>query len=207
MSLAPPPAPRKPLHMRRISCEGFQREDGLIDLEGLLIDTKPVPLNLVNRDVPPGEPIHQMRVRLTIDRELNILDACVYSEHTPYPDCAEVEAFYRQLVGLRIGPGFTREVKRMFRGTQGCSHMTELLAPLASTAFQVIWSNNDFDTVDEEGSAQRTSPLGDAMPCAWKATSSAPTFPSFARTPRHDEHGQCPVRGAGGCCHCHPQRS
>ncbi len=160
MSLAPPPAPRKPLHLRRISCEGFQREDGLIDLEGLLIDTKPVPLNLVNRDVPPGEPIHQMRVRLTIDRELNILDACVYSEHTPYPDCAEVEAFYRQLVGLRIGPGFTREVKRMFRGTQGCSHMTELLAPLASTAFQVIWSNNDFDTVDEEGSAQRTSPLG-----------------------------------------------
>ena len=44
MSVAPPPVPRKPLHLRRISCEGFQRDDGLIDLEGLLIDTKPVPL-------------------------------------------------------------------------------------------------------------------------------------------------------------------
>lgn len=160
MSVAPPPVPRKPLHLRRISCEGFQRDDGLIDLEGLLIDTKPVPLPLVTRTVPPGEAIHQMRVRLTIDRELNILDAQVFSEHTPYPDCTEVEANYRQLVGMRIGPGFTRDAKRLFRGTQGCSHMTELLAPLASTAFQVIWANNDFDSVDAQGSTQRTSPLG-----------------------------------------------
>ena len=160
MTLAPPPAPRTPLHLRRISCEGFLRDDGLYDLEGLLIDTKPVPLPLVTREVPAGESIHQMRVRLTIDREMTIVDARVYSEHTPYPDCVEVEANYRQLVGLRIGPGFTREVKRLFRGTAGCSHMTELLPPLASTAFQVMWANNDFDSVDAEGSTQRTSPLG-----------------------------------------------
>lgn len=160
MSLAPPPVPRKPLHLRRISCEGFQREDGLIDLEGLLIDTKPVPLKLVNREVLPSEPIHQMRARLTIDLDLHILDAHVYSEHAPYPDCAQMEANYRQLVGMRIGPGFTREVKRMFHGIQGCSHMTELMVPLASTAFQVIWANKDFTMVDAQGSAQRTSPLG-----------------------------------------------
>lgn len=160
MSSAPPPAPRKPVHLRRISCEGFLRDDGLIDLEGLLIDNKPVPLPLVTRTVAAGDPIHQMRVRLTIDRELNIIDAQVFSEHTPYPDCTEVEASYRQLVGMRIGPGFTKDAKRLFRGTQGCSHMTELLAPLASTAFQVIWSNNDFHSVDAQGSTQRTSPLG-----------------------------------------------
>jgi len=160
MSMAPPPAARQPLHLRRISCEGFQREDGLIEIEGLLIDTKPVPLELVNKALAAGDPIHQMRVRLTIDRERRIVDANAWSEHTPYPDCMEVEAGYRKLIGLRIEPGFTREVKRLFRGTLGCSHMTELLPPMASTAFQVMWADGDFDTVDEKGSRQRTSPLG-----------------------------------------------
>jgi hypothetical protein len=160
MSMAPPPAARQPLHLRRISCEGFLRDDGLIDIEGLLIDTKPAPLQLVNKALAAGDPIHQMRVRLTIDRERRIVDANAWSEHTPYPDCMEVEAGYRKLIGMRIEPGFTREVKRLFRGTMGCSHMTELLPPMASTAFQVMWADGDFDTVDAQGSQQRTSPLG-----------------------------------------------
>lgn len=160
MSVAPEPGPRRRLHLRRITCEGFEREDGLIDIEGVLVDTKPQPLQLLAKEVPAGEPIHQMRLRLTIDRERRIVDAQAFSEHTPYADCMAVESAYRQLVGVTIEPGFTREVKRLFRGTRGCSHMTELLPAMASTAFQVLWANSDFDGVDEEGSARRTSPLG-----------------------------------------------
>ncbi len=160
MSVAPPSAARRPLHLRRISCQGFLRDDGLVDIEGLLIDTKPVPLQLVNKVVPPEQPIHQMRVCLTIDRERRIVDARAYSEHTPYPDCMEVEAAYRKLVGMRIEPGFTMAVKRLFRGTQGCSHMTELLPSMASTAFQVMWADSDFTTVDPQEGPRRTSPLG-----------------------------------------------
>ncbi|MGE0097208.1 MAG: DUF2889 domain-containing protein [Hydrogenophaga sp.] len=160
MSIAPPPAARRRLHLRRISCEGFLREDGLFEIEGLLIDTKPTRLRLVNKEVPPEEPIHQMRVRVTMDGERRIVDASAYSEHNPYPDCMEVEAGYRRLVGMRIEPGFTREVKRMFRGTQGCSHMTELLPLMASVAFQMLWADSDFTTVDPQGSAERSSPLG-----------------------------------------------
>lgn len=151
---------RRPLHLRRIQCEGFERADGLIDLEGTLVDTKPMPLRLVSRVVPEGEPIHQMRLRLTIDRERRIVDAQAWSEHTPYPDCKEVEPAYRRLIGIRIEPGFTRQIKRMFRGTAGCTHMTELLPAMASTAFQVIWADGDFGGPDESGSARRTSPLG-----------------------------------------------
>lgn len=160
MSRMEPVPGRRPLHLRRIHCEGFERDDGLIDLEGTLIDTKPIPLALVSRVVPAGEPIHQMRVRLTIDRERRIVDARAFSEETPYPDCREVEAAYRQLVGLCIEPGFTQQVKRLFRGTAGCTHMTELLPALASTAFQVLWANGNFEGADEPGSGRRTSPLG-----------------------------------------------
>ena len=160
MSIAPPPAPRRPLHLRRISCEGFQRDDGLLDIEGLLIDTKPTPLQLVNRKVDAEQPIHQMRICLTIDRERRILEARAYSEHTPYPDCMEVEAGYRKLVGIRIEPGFTLAVKRLFRGTLGCSHMTELLPAMASTAYQVVWADSDFGSAAPQGGARRSSPLG-----------------------------------------------
>jgi hypothetical protein len=160
VSVAPPAAPRRPIHLRRITCEGFLRDDGLIDIEGLLVDTKPEPLQLVNRDVPPGEPIHQMRVRLTIDQDRRIVDARAFSEHTPYPTCSEVEAGYRKLVGLRVEPGFTRQVKRLFRGVEGCTHMTELLPPMASTLFQVIWADGAFAREGAGAAAQRTSPLG-----------------------------------------------
>ena len=124
MSHAPPPSARTPLHSRRIHCEGFRREDGLLELEATLLDTKPMPLQLVSRVVPATEPIHQMRVRLIVNAQREIVDATAFSEHTPYPTCAAVESAYRQLIGVCIQPGFTLQVKRLFRGTAGCTHMT-----------------------------------------------------------------------------------
>lgn len=155
-----PLSPRTPVHMRRITCEGFSREDGLFEIEGLLIDTKPVPLQLVTGPVPAGTPIHQMRVVMVIDRERTILQVRASTEHSPYPVCGEIAPAYAQLVGLRIEPGFTREVKRLFRGVRGCSHMTELLPPMASTAFQMLWADGSFEGADPPGSERRTSPLG-----------------------------------------------
>lgn len=160
MSVAPPAGPRRSIHLRRISCEGFIRDDGLIEIEGLLIDTKPDAVQLVSKQVPAGQPIHQMRVRLAIDHERRIVDAHAFSEHNPYPDCVGVEAVYRRLIGLRIEPGFTTEVKRLLRGTQGCTHLTELVPVMATTAFQILWAESDFEGVDAEGSGRRTSPLG-----------------------------------------------
>ena len=36
----PPAAPRKAVHTRSIDCRGYEREDGLWDIEGRLVDTK-----------------------------------------------------------------------------------------------------------------------------------------------------------------------
>lgn len=164
MSAAPEPipgfSPRKSVHTRRVNCEGFEREDGLLEIEGLLVDTKPMPLQMPTRMLPADEPVHQMRVTLVLDLHRTILDVRVVTEHSPYPVCGEIVSSYRQLVGLRIEPGFTQQVKRMFRGVQGCSHITEMLPVIASTAFQMLWADGDFDGVDPSGSAVRTSPLG-----------------------------------------------
>lgn len=134
---------RKKLHLRRISCEGFEREDGLIDVEGTLIDEKPFPTQMKERSLQANEPIHWMRVCLTIDRQLLIHAVQAQMQHSPYRLCAQVVPRYQELVGLRIGPGFTRQAKQLFRGIAGCSHMTELLPSIATTAFQILWSEAD----------------------------------------------------------------
>lgn len=161
MSIAPPPAARRRTHLRQISCEAFERDDGLIELEGLLVDTKPTPVRLVTgKAVPPGQPIHQMRVRLGVDRDGVIREAGAYSEASPYPECAGIEAAYRQLVGMRIGPGFPQAVKRLFRGVGGCTHVTELIPPLATILFQVLWADSDFAAATGDGPAGRPTPVG-----------------------------------------------
>ena len=157
MSLVPPAAPRRLLHLRRITCEAFEREDGLLDVEGLLIDTKPTPLQLVTgRRIDPDSAIHRMRVRLTVNRDRWIVAASAHSEAHPHLECEEAEAAYHKLVGLRIEPGFTRQVKQLFRGEAGCTHISELIPPMATTLFQVLWADGDFASPD----AAASSPVG-----------------------------------------------
>lgn len=149
---------RRPVHLRRIACEGFLRDDGLVDIEGTLIDTKPAPFDLPDKTVPIGEPVHRMTLCLTIDRELMIVAASARTLDAPYEVCGDIVDSYRKLVGLRIEPGFVQRVKRMFRGTLGCTHLSELLPTMATTALQVMWSMH-FDGPDPSWK-RGGSPLG-----------------------------------------------
>ena len=54
------------MHLRRVVCTGYERDDGLWDIEGRLIDTKPFPLELPEHTAAADEPIHEMTVCLTI---------------------------------------------------------------------------------------------------------------------------------------------
>jgi hypothetical protein len=160
MAPAPPqPVSRRPIHLRRITCEGYERGDGLYDIVGTLIDTKPFALALQEKTVNADEAIHHMTVCLTVDRDRLIRDVVARTVHGPHAVCGAITQSYRQLVGERIQPGFTKTVKRLFRGEQGCTHMTELLPPMATTAFQMLWSGAD-DVTDADQPAHRNSPLG-----------------------------------------------
>jgi len=135
------PVPRTLLHRRRVHCDGYARADGLFDIEARLLDTRthvfPV---LVGEDLPANEPVHQMGLRVTVDRELLIRSAEPLMVSGPVPECPNIADAYMQLVGLKIGKGFSRAVKTMFAGRSGCSHMTEMLVPLATVAMQTVWA-------------------------------------------------------------------
>lgn len=159
MTAAPPLISRRPVHLRRITCEGYERDDGLYDIVGTLIDTKPFPIELTEKPLAADEAIHHMTVCLTIDRDRLIHDVVAHTLQGPHAVCGAITESYRRLIGQRIQPGFTVVVKRLFRGEQGCTHMTELLPPMATTAFQMLWSGAD-DVTDADQPAHRNSPLG-----------------------------------------------
>lgn len=156
-------ATRQHLHSRRITCDAYLREDGTVDLEGRLTDTKSQPFRVGDRGVlPPEEPIHEMCVRLRVGMDFRIVDAQARTIRSPYTQCGDITPEYSKLVGVTIGPGFNRLVKRMFRERSGCTHLTELLPTLATTAFQVIWSDfRNFEKFDPaKPSEHRSTPLG-----------------------------------------------
>ena len=69
------PAKRELIHTRTVECNGYRRKDGLWDIEGRLVDIKTYTFHNNERgEVPPGEPVHEMWIRLTVDDDLKIHD-------------------------------------------------------------------------------------------------------------------------------------
>ena len=135
----PPAAPREHLHTRRIETRGYRREDGLWDIEGTLVDTKTYAFwSHAHGDMLAGQPVHDMTIRLTVDDELVIHDAVGCMDHTPYPICGNAAFNVEDLKGLKIGPGWTRRAHKLMGGRRGCTHLFELLRPIATTCFQTM---------------------------------------------------------------------
>jgi len=134
-----PPAPREPLHTRRIEINGYRRADGLFDIEGRLVDTKPY--GFPNHDrgyIDAEEPVHDLWMRMTVDETMLIVACEAASDKTPYAVCPLAAPNFAALTGLHIRPGFLREATNRVRGTLGCTHLREMLQQMATTAFQTI---------------------------------------------------------------------
>src|SRR3954470_17415296 len=140
MSDLPAPVPRRPIHTRRTSFEGFLRDDGLWDLDCTLSDTKSDPIQMRERGLlPAGEPIHLLRVRLTLDDSLTIRAVQTAAIHTPFDEClVPADAPMQKLVGLTMGPGWRKAIEGAIGGVGGCTHLRELVFNAATAAFQMI---------------------------------------------------------------------
>jgi hypothetical protein len=126
------------MHTRAIECTGYQREDGLWDIEAHLVDTKTYTHTRRDggRARAPGEPVHNMWIRLTIDLDLVIREAEAVTDNGPYVHCGDIAPAFKSLAGVKIGPGWRREIAARVGGVKGCTHLVELLGPLGTTAFQ-----------------------------------------------------------------------
>ena len=134
MPLPSPSVPRKHIHTRRIVCEAFERADGLWDIEANMTDVK---THDVDRACA-GEPLHDMWVRLTLDTTFVIRDIASAMDAYPRGECPRAVDPMQELVGVRIGAGWQGEVRQRIGGALGCTHLRELLAPIATTAMQAM---------------------------------------------------------------------
>lgn len=129
---------RRLLHTRRISCQGFLRDDGGFEVEAHLQDTSEQDTALLFKSLRAGQLLHEMRVSMILDPDLVVRDLRAVSDVTPAPECPEAARVYANLRGLRVGAGFTRAVKERVPAQSGCTHLTELIGSMATTAFQTF---------------------------------------------------------------------
>ena len=157
--LSSPAVKRELAHQRQISLNGFVRNDGLFDIEAKLTDYKTYPFPSDFRgEVTPDLPVHHMILRITITDERIITAAEAITVVGPYSVCPKANEVFSELVGIQIGPGWQRKVKAAIGGRHGCTHITELMGPVATTAYQTLYGqearerrqNNNFSDAEKQ---------------------------------------------------------
>jgi len=129
---------REELHHRRIDMRGFCRSDGLYEVEASVVDRKYQAFEplMGGKQVAIGEPLHDMGVTVVFDAHMQVHDVRTFTRSAPYDICPEGGRALQSLIGLRMTTGWNKEVRDRLGGSKSCTHLMELLGPLATTAFQ-----------------------------------------------------------------------
>ncbi len=134
------PAPRNHIHTRKIEAKGFQRDDGLWDIESRLVDTKTYSFDNTDRGmINSGESIHDISIRITIDDDMTVQNAEAVIDQGPFTMCGDITTAFNALKGLSVRPGWRKSVLQRLGGTKGCTHLVDmLLGPIAVTSWQTV---------------------------------------------------------------------
>jgi hypothetical protein len=149
----PPAAPERQLkHRRQIDVQIYSRGNGLWEVDAHITDQKTRETRLADRVRPPGEPIHDMLLRLVVDQRFHIHEAGAETRHMPYAGaCDQHGDAYGRLVGLNLMKGFRAAVRERLGGTLGCTHITELTQVLPTAVVQAFAG----DVIDTAGTADQ----------------------------------------------------
>ena len=144
------PAARERLHLRRVSYEGFRRDDGLFDIEAHITDHKDRDYKLAMGTRSKDIPVHNMWARVTIDRRFEVIDIEAVTDEMPYPgQCNRIGPEYKKLIGSNLLKGFRKSIASSLGGVKGCTHLSELLGYLPTAAVQTFAGiKNETETVD-----------------------------------------------------------
>jgi hypothetical protein len=140
----PEPAPRVEVHTRRFEFRCYFRNDRMWDIEAALLDIKPYAYTVHRRYVEAGEPIHRMKVRLTIDDDMVVRNLIAVMENSPFPECNAAIEPMRAIIGLKMSAGWRKAVDNAIGGIEGCTHMRELLYNAATVAYQSLPSHKTY---------------------------------------------------------------
>lgn len=140
----PPAAPRKILHQRAVRCDGYLRADGLWEVEASLLDTKCTDfVQILRGPQRAGAPVHDMKLRITVDDDLTITAIESVMSTTPLLACQDVRQYLHELIGVRFVSGWQKEARARIGQRHACTHIMDLLVPAATTFYQTMgWGKN-----------------------------------------------------------------
>lgn len=134
-----PAVEREALHQRDYLFNGYRRADGLFDIEGRIVDRKEYAFpNAWRGEIQPGIPLHDMAVRLTIDKDYVIQFVEVATLSSPFSICPNILPQFQKLVGARMAKGWSKILAERVGGIKGCTHINEMLRLMATVAFQTL---------------------------------------------------------------------
>ena len=139
MSLLPNDDGLELLHTRDYDVRVYLLSENELLVRGAVSDMKPAGLYVV--DDPNPLELHQMQLELRVAiPKLVITEAKVVFETHPNSKCPLIAKDYEKLVGLSIARGFTRAIRDLFGGPNGCTHTNALIQAMAPAVVQAMWS-------------------------------------------------------------------
>ena len=180
----PPPSPRKLSHTRTVVYQGFDREDGLWDIEAELTDVKTFDFQVPNEvTFRANEPIHGLKIRVTLNAQLVIQDVVTSMDRIPHPECAGAPHGMHKLIGCTMGPGWRKVINQHVGGTDGCTHLREMLANMATAAYQTVpasqWHRRELAGKPQPEITQPPFHLGQCHSWALDSPTTQRAYPMF----------------------------
>src|SRR5574337_1152075 len=176
----PAPEAREAIHTRSIVCRSFRRSDGLIEIDGRFVDTRPFAYDSEFRGrCEAGSALHDMQLRLTVDRERHVVALVSAMAATPYAGCSEVNPNFQRVVGLSLGRGFRKALRERLGGTHGCTHVLALLDAMAAAAVQAFASNTHAPRRDGAAEPVRIWRLDALLDSCWSYRSDGPVVQRY----------------------------
>jgi hypothetical protein len=144
------------IHTRQINSEIYVVDEDHLLVEGFLKDDRIKASRRSTGELIPASTIHHMVIRLLLKLpSLEIEDLEVEIISSPYPDCLETCEVMNGMKGVSISSGFSKKVRSIAGGSQGCAHLVSLLLAMGQAAYQGFWTHestkaNQDDMFSEE---------------------------------------------------------
>ena len=167
---------------------GYDREDGLWDIEAELTDIKTYDFQVSSeRPFPADEPIHGLKIRVTLNDDMVIQAIATSMDDIPHPECAGAPHGMHLLVGCTMGPGWRKVIQARVGGTQGCTHLREMLFNMATAAYQTLpsgqWHRRERAQVPHPAVNQPPFHLGQCHSWAYDSPTVQRAYPLFFQAP------------------------
>ena len=147
-----PTSGEDPVHRRTIAMEVFDRGE-YFAVVGTLHDERP----WAGGTHGPRD-LHFMELGIVVRRaDMAIVDAAADMRTFPHAECTDIEAGFRDLIGLSVARGYTNAVQERFGRQRGCSHLEFLARAIGPVVVQGVTSSAAWQAEKGDG----THPMGE----------------------------------------------